>query len=153
MEANVPVKINASVPKATKEISVQSVSAQSTQPFPKKAFAADLGFCNVWAKQWVSISVPLWKTLQQKETLGLDINCRCLIAAVCEPGCGSYGICIEPNTCQCREGWHGRHCNKSKWHWQNMTLRLHKICNLCGVGLLTAFPHQSHHTGLLLGTV
>lgn len=37
-----------------------------------------------------------------------------LILAVCEPDCGEYGICYEPNKCLCQEGWHGRHCNKSE---------------------------------------
>lgn len=43
-------------------------------------------------------------------------KCVCsLSSAVCEPSCGLYGTCVEPNKCQCKEGWHGRHCNKSKW--------------------------------------
>lgn len=41
--------------------------------------------------------------------------CAYFLTAVCEPGCGLYGTCAEPNKCQCKEGWHGRHCNKSKW--------------------------------------
>lgn len=41
--------------------------------------------------------------------------CAHCVTAVCEPGCGPYGTCTEPNKCQCKEGWHGRHCNKSKW--------------------------------------
>lgn len=41
--------------------------------------------------------------------------CVHFFTAVCEPSCGLYGTCVEPNKCQCKEGWHGRHCNKSKW--------------------------------------
>lgn len=40
--------------------------------------------------------------------------CVYVCAAVCEPSCGAHGTCVEPNRCQCRDGWNGRHCNKSK---------------------------------------
>ena len=56
--------------------------------------------------------------------------CVCVCAAVCEPSCGAHGTCAEPNRCQCKEGWHGRHCNKSEQETQShhkeflQTLRL-----------------------------
>ncbi len=54
--------------------------------------------------------------------LRLNTACLCMAecvcvyvcAAVCEPSCGAHGTCVEPNRCQCRDGWNGRHCNKSK---------------------------------------
>jgi len=30
---------------------------------------------------------------------------------VCEPGCGSHGTCIAPNTCACQIGWDGNNCD------------------------------------------
>ncbi|BFY98929.1 hypothetical protein BsWGS_01969 [Bradybaena similaris] len=32
--------------------------------------------------------------------------------AVCEQDCGSKGVCIQPNTCRCQEGYSGDTCRQ-----------------------------------------
>lgn len=31
---------------------------------------------------------------------------------ICQPDCGSHGTCVAPNTCACKIGWEGNHCDR-----------------------------------------
>ena len=36
-----------------------------------------------------------------------------IFTAICEPGC-VHGLCIEPDVCQCDNGYNGTYCEERK---------------------------------------
>lgn len=141
MEANARGGTNASAAKATMAICAPKVrlsrlGRRTVDIFDQKyMFHRSIALCSLLAlnKHWkmnpslldCTLKFPLWlqacwraqDTFLRLNTASLCMaECVCVYvcAAVCEPSCGAHGTCVEPNRCQCRDGWNGRHCNKSK---------------------------------------
>ncbi|OXB75730.1 UNVERIFIED_CONTAM: hypothetical protein H355_012654 [Colinus virginianus] len=102
MEGSASPLASASAPLASMASTVTKVNAISPVEMEE----------NVWVRINASAPKATKETSVQNRNATKSNAHACSVAAVCEPGCGLYGTCAEPNKCHCKEGWHGRHCNK-----------------------------------------
>ena len=60
-----------------------------------------------------------------------------LLLAVCTAGCENGGVCVAPETCQCRKGFYGDQCQLGKDKFEPSTFSLFLWIRTCIMSILS----------------